>query len=159
MLFLEWNVSISLEISLKFVPNGPISKIPPLVQIMAWHRSGDKPYSEPTMVRLLTHICGTRPQWVNYWSHWCPCMMSSPISDIHDPASPRHFNQRLPSFQPLNIDPLFPRTQWYNTNHHKFRQWVFSGQRQVTTLPKSLIDSPLDTNDTYMSNHHINMRK
>ena len=36
-----------------------------LVQIMAWRRPGDKPLSEPMMVSLLTHICVTRPQWVN----------------------------------------------------------------------------------------------
>ena len=33
---------------------------------MAWHRPGDKPLFEPMMVSLLTHICVTRPQWVNY---------------------------------------------------------------------------------------------
>ena len=32
---------------------------------MAWRRSGDKPLSEPMMVSLPTHICVTRPQWVN----------------------------------------------------------------------------------------------
>ena len=32
---------------------------------MAWRRSGDKPLSEPMMVSSLTHICVTRPQWVN----------------------------------------------------------------------------------------------
>ena len=32
---------------------------------MAWRRSGDKPLSETMMVSLLTHICVTRPQWVN----------------------------------------------------------------------------------------------
>ena len=52
------------EISLKFVPKGSINNIPALVQIMAWCRSGDKPWSEPMMVSLLTHICVTRPQWV-----------------------------------------------------------------------------------------------
>ena len=31
---------------------------------MAWRRPGDKPLSEPMMVRLPTHICVTRPQWV-----------------------------------------------------------------------------------------------
>ena len=33
---------------------------------MAWRRPGDKPLSEPMMVRLPTHICVTRPQWVKY---------------------------------------------------------------------------------------------
>ena len=46
-------------------PKGPINKISALVQIMTWRRSGDKPLSEPMMVSLLTHICVTRPQWVN----------------------------------------------------------------------------------------------
>ena len=34
---------------------------------MAWRRPGDKPLSEPMMASLLTHICITRPQWVNMW--------------------------------------------------------------------------------------------
>ena len=55
-IFLNENVWISFMISLKFVPNVPINNIPALVQIMAWHRSGDKPLSEPIIVSLLTHI-------------------------------------------------------------------------------------------------------
>ena len=31
---------------------------------MAWHWLDDKPLSEAMMVRLLTHICVTPPQWV-----------------------------------------------------------------------------------------------
>ena len=62
-IFLNENVRISIKISLKFVPMGPINNIPALVQIMAWRRPGDKPLSEPVMVNLLTHICVTRPQW------------------------------------------------------------------------------------------------
>ena len=64
-IFLNENVWISINISLKFVPRGPINNIPTLVQVMAWRRPGDKPLSEPMMVRLPTHICVTRPQWVN----------------------------------------------------------------------------------------------
>ena len=63
-IFLNENVWISINISLKFVPRGPINNIPTLVQVMAWHRPGDKPLSEPMMVRLPMHICVTRPQWV-----------------------------------------------------------------------------------------------
>ena len=48
-----------------FLKNVRINNIPALVQIMAWRRPGDKPLSEPMMVSLLTHICVTRPQWVN----------------------------------------------------------------------------------------------
>ena len=64
-IFLNENVWISLTILWKFGPKYPINNIPALVQIMAWRRSCDKPFSEPITVRLLTHICGTRPQWVN----------------------------------------------------------------------------------------------
>ena len=65
-IFLNENAWISIKISLKFVPKGPINKIPALVQIMAWRRSGDKPLSEPIMVSLLTHICVTQLQWAKY---------------------------------------------------------------------------------------------
>ena len=47
--FLNENVRISIEISLKFVPRGLINNIPALVQIMAWHRPGNKPLSGPMM--------------------------------------------------------------------------------------------------------------
>ena len=64
-ILLKENVKILIKFSLKCVPRGPINNIPALVQIIAWRRSGDKPLSEPMMVSLLTHICVTRPQWVN----------------------------------------------------------------------------------------------
>ena len=64
-IFLNENVWISINISLKFIPRGPNNNIPTLVKIMAWRRPGDKPLSEPMMVRFPTHICVTRPQWVN----------------------------------------------------------------------------------------------
>ena len=61
-IFLNGNSSISINISLKFVPEGRINNIPALVQIMAWRLLGNKLLSEPMMVSLLTHICVTRPQ-------------------------------------------------------------------------------------------------
>ena len=63
-IILNENVWITSKISLKFVPKGSINNIPSLVQMMAWRRPGDKPLSEPTMARLSTDICVTRPQWV-----------------------------------------------------------------------------------------------
>ena len=61
---------ISIKISLKFVPKGPVNNIPALLQTMPRHRPGDKPVSEAIMVRLLTHICVTRPEinWRIYTS-------------------------------------------------------------------------------------------
>ena len=63
-IFLTENVWILNTISLKFVRKGPKSNNPELVQIMAWRRPGDKPLSEPMMVRFPMHLCITRPQWV-----------------------------------------------------------------------------------------------
>ena len=78
-IFLNENVWIPIKISLKFVPKGPINNIPALVQIMAWRRSGDKPLSEPMMVSLLTHICVTRPQWVD-----CPSASKATLKNLVD---------------------------------------------------------------------------
>ena len=64
-IFVNENIRISTENSLKLVPKCLINNIPALVLIMAWRRPGDKPLSEPMLVRSLTHICVTRPQWVN----------------------------------------------------------------------------------------------
>ena len=67
-IFLNKNVWISINISLKCVPTRQINNIPALVQRMAWRRPGDKPLSEPMIVILLTHICVTRLQWGNSMS-------------------------------------------------------------------------------------------
>ena len=63
-IFVNENVRILIEISLKFVSKGPINNILALVQIMAWRRPGDKPLFETMMVCLPTHICASRPWWV-----------------------------------------------------------------------------------------------
>ena len=64
-IFLNGNIRISINISLKFVPKVPVNNIPVLVQIMACRRPGDKPLSEPMMIRLPTHIYMTRFHGVN----------------------------------------------------------------------------------------------
>ena len=80
-IFLKENVKIAIKMSLKLVPKGTINNNPSLVQIMAWHRSGEKPLSEPMMVSLLTHICVTRPQRVNEcpmsgtFNSWSVCVI------------------------------------------------------------------------------------
>ena len=53
-IFLNENVWISIKISLKLVPKGPIDNVLALVQIMTWHCPGNKPLSEP-MMGYLTH--------------------------------------------------------------------------------------------------------
>ena len=46
----------------KFVPKGAFNNNPALVQMMAWHQTGN--ILNQWWPRLLTHICITRPQWV-----------------------------------------------------------------------------------------------
>ena len=63
--FLNENVSISIKISLKLVPKGPINNIPVLLQLMSWYRPSDKPFSEPMIVIWHTEkyhpaYCGAR---------------------------------------------------------------------------------------------------
>ena len=64
-IFVNENIRISIKISLKLVPKGPINNNPALVQIMAWRWPGNKPLSEPMMTKLPMHICVTRPPWIN----------------------------------------------------------------------------------------------
>ena len=59
---------ILTEIPLKFVPKGPINNISALVQIIVRPQPGDKPLSEPMIIRLPMHTYVTRSQW------WCQPM-------------------------------------------------------------------------------------
>ena len=51
-IFLNEKVRISIKISLKFVPKGPIDNESALVQVMAWRRTGDKPLPEPMLTQF-----------------------------------------------------------------------------------------------------------
>ena len=65
MHFLEWKcMNFADDITEVCSNKGPINHLPALVQIMVWHRPGDKPLSEPMMVRLPIHIYATRPWWI-----------------------------------------------------------------------------------------------
>ena len=62
----HWNLFPKVQLLIfhwNLFPKDQIVNIPALVQMMALHRQGYKPLSEPMMVNLLTHICVTRPQW------------------------------------------------------------------------------------------------
>ena len=62
-IFLNENAWISLKISLKFVPKVRINNIPALVQIMAWRLPGDKPLSEPMVVRTYMRHSASMSWW------------------------------------------------------------------------------------------------
>ena len=64
-IFLNENLGISTQISLKFVPKGPIDIMPALVQIMAWHHLDASHYISQWGHSSPMHICITQPQWVS----------------------------------------------------------------------------------------------
>ena len=49
---LNESVWISITISLKFIPKGPIDYKSALVQVMAWHRTGKKPSPESMLTQF-----------------------------------------------------------------------------------------------------------
>ena len=64
---------------------------------MAWRRSGDKPLSELMMVSLTTHICVTRPQWVNVKTVGFTC----PVN--HNESLVTHFSMQPTPWSLLNL--------------------------------------------------------
>ena len=73
-IFLNENVWISINISLKFVPKGLINNIPALVQIMAWRRTGVKPLSEPMVTQFndayMRHSASMSQHYVGIMSNY-----------------------------------------------------------------------------------------
>ena len=51
-IFTNEKFCILITISLKFVPKGLIDNMLALVQVIAWHLTGDKPLSEPVMTQF-----------------------------------------------------------------------------------------------------------
>ena len=51
-IFLNENDRIEIQISLKFDPRSPIKDKPALFHVMAWHRTDDKPLSEPMLTQF-----------------------------------------------------------------------------------------------------------
>ena len=101
-IFLNENVKISVKISLKSVPMGPINNIPALVQIMAWRRPGDKVlwwlvyrrmYASLGLNELNTGYITTWSKfdgYMNYYSGivwyslWIKCLMHTFINTLCD---------------------------------------------------------------------------
>ena len=51
-IFMNEKFWISIQISLNFVPRGPIDNTWALVQVVAWRRTGDKPLPEPMLTQF-----------------------------------------------------------------------------------------------------------
>ena len=64
------SVWITITISLKFVPKGPIDYKSALVQVMAWHRTGEKPLPESIHRRIYTALGGNKITKSGISFHW-----------------------------------------------------------------------------------------
>ena len=64
--FLNENDRIPIRISLKFVPQSPFDNKQVLVQVMAWHRTGDKPLPAPMLTRLTDAYMQHKGRWVEH---------------------------------------------------------------------------------------------
>ena len=73
-----------IEISLNFVPKGPIHNNPAFIQIMAWRRIGDKPLSEPMLTRFIDA----------YMRHWTWSILCQVMAYRHDPS----LNKQISAF-------------------------------------------------------------
>ena len=50
--FWKRNLCVLVKITLEFVSKGPIDNKSELIQVMAWHWTGNKPLSEPAMTHF-----------------------------------------------------------------------------------------------------------
>ena len=73
MHFHEWNFFISIQISLKFVLQGPIDNKAALILVMAWCQTGDKPIPKPMLTQFTDTYMGdelndviTRAAWSQF---------------------------------------------------------------------------------------------
>ena len=133
-IFFNENVWISIKISLKFVPKGPINIITAMFQIMAWRRPGDKPLSGPMIVRLPTHICVTRPQWVNSLHQ---NRVTIPLNNGVNYSAPRYQVQNCHiSHERFSHCSMFSELMMTSSNENIFRVTghlcgEFTGQRWI----------------------------
>ena len=65
MYFLQWKSLYFDQISLKYIPEGPIYDKLALLRVMTWRRTGDMSLPDQWLPNSLKHICVTRLQWVN----------------------------------------------------------------------------------------------
>ena len=133
-IFFNENCCILIRFSLKYVRKGPIDNNPALVQIMAWRRPGDKPLSEPMMVRLQTHICVTRPQCaktmplqlpgINHFKHAQHDYSSRPV--LHTNNKHGRISPNQTSLFTFNI--LRPRQNGRHFPHNIFQCIFLNGK-------------------------------
>ena len=64
-IFMNGKFCMMIQISLKFVPNSPFNNIPALVQIMAWHWSGNKIWTNADPVHWRMYTAQGGDEWIH----------------------------------------------------------------------------------------------
>ena len=127
-IFLNETIGILIEISLKFVPRGPINNIPALVQIMAWHKPGGKPLSKLIMVTLPMQVYASLSlnELVSTGTSWTYSMkFSLMFKNFHSRKYiwKCHLQNVSHFFRPLCVT-------FFNVAHKNFLQGVPQGYMQ-----------------------------
>ena len=138
-IFLNENVWIVIKISMKFVLKSPINNIPALVQMMAWHRPGNKPLSESMMISSMTYVRVTQK----------PCQLKLTIFKVcHFPKvitiSPsNHFYKQSSN---IHHHTLYHKTDWKPYIQTIISQSVFEiSNKGVLLLDYHFLGHPLKT--------------
>ena len=121
-IFLNENDRISIWISLKFVRRSPIDNKPALVQVMTWHRTGDKPLPEPM---LMMHIRGTRGDELTYprqSTHLQPPVTHICVSELGQ-CSVRRQTITVINSDLLSIEPLGTNFSEIRIKTQRFHSW------------------------------------
>ena len=74
-IFTNEKFRILIQISLKFVPKGPINRKSALVQVMAWQWAGDKPLHDQCWPSSPMHVCSIRGDQLTH------CGLVTPYGD------------------------------------------------------------------------------
>ena len=67
--FLEWECYKFDWNFINVCPKGPINNTPASLQMIPWRQLGNRPLTEPMVVRLPKHVWLTRPQWIKTEAH------------------------------------------------------------------------------------------
>ena len=87
---------------MKYVPMSPLDNKPPLIQVMAWRRIGDKPLSEPIMTQFTD-------AYMRYWGGWVKLMgkLASTSQGKTKQMQVNHFTLCYIPHRPYNIDGFY----------------------------------------------------
>ena len=126
------NDRISINISLNFIPYGPVDDMSALVQIMAWHTASH--CLNQWWPSSLTHICVSWPQWVKQPTRW----RTGPIH-IHVGSQPHCHSRRLNVLSNFDRTESFAKNRRYLTNNSSPTLCIWTDLMKLLIIQYSLV--------------------